>query len=215
VKLEIKICGITTPAALDAAAEAGADAIGFVFAPSIRHIDVSQALHLSKYSSPHLKIVAVFRNPPVDLVARVLDELPIAWVQSDVEDHALIAPHLPHGTFFRPVYRDAPDLAARVQRGSELGLNDGPVLVEGQRSGSGTVPDWPRIAALPHHLRVVLAGGLSSTNVAGAIRMVRPIGVDTSSGVESAPGVKDPGRIRAFVRAARAAEREHMTEHAP
>jgi phosphoribosylanthranilate isomerase len=80
------------------------------------------------------------------------------------------------------------------------------LLVEGRASGRGARADWALAARLALRTRVVLAGGLDAGNVAAAIRRVRPFGVDVSSGVESAPGVKDPGRIRAFVAAVRAAE---------
>jgi phosphoribosylanthranilate isomerase len=216
VKLEVKICGITTPEALEAAAAAGADAIGLVFADSPRRVDIQQARQVTHQAPPGLAIVAVFCHPHPDTVARVLDELPIAWVQSDAQDHEVIAPLLARaGTPFRPVYRDGPDLRQRIDRGTQRGLNSGPILVEGPRSGSGIIPDWQRIAALhddppaPPPLRVVLAGGLSPANIAAAIREVRPVGVDTSSGVESAPGVKDPALIRAFIVAARASVQQH------
>ena len=78
------------------------------------------------------------------------------------------------------------------------------MLIEGPISGSGAVADWGRIAAVPN-VRTILAGGLTPENVGAAVRAVRPAGVDTSSGVEVSPGVKDPDRISAFVRAARAA----------
>ena len=98
-----------------------------------------------------------------------------------------------------PVFRDTPDLD------EEAVVAAGLVLFEAAESGRGTRPDWQRAARLARRCRLVLAGGLDPDNVAEAIRTVRPFGVDVSSGVERARGVKDPARIAAFVAAARAA----------
>jgi phosphoribosylanthranilate isomerase len=195
---EIKICGITTAEALRAAAEAGATAIGLVFADSIRRIDIPAAAALARLAPPALTKVAVFRHPSPDLVARVLAEVEIDRIQSDADDYPAIKNVLGN-TPFLPVYRDSPDLAAHVAAAAPTG----PILIEGPLSGAGRTPDWSRIAAIPHPK--ILAGGLSPANVAAAIAQVRPVGVDVSSGVESAPGIKDPALIHAFIAAARAA----------
>jgi phosphoribosylanthranilate isomerase len=205
---EIKICGITTLDGLRAAEDAGATAVGFVFADSVRRIDISAAARLAQ-SRTRLVRVAVFRHPAPELVARVLSEVQIDRVQSDAQDFVQMAQVL-GGTPFLPVYRDGPDLAQRIQQGPVL--NAKPILVEGPTSGSGLTPDWSRIAAV-NGVDVILAGGLTPANVAQAISAVRPVGVDVSSGVESAAGVKDPAMIRAFVNAARAAFAELSPLH--
>lgn len=204
MSFEVKICGITSPEAIAAAANAGADAVGFVFAESPRQIGLERARELARLCPPSLARVAVFHHPSPDEVALVLESVDIDWVQSDVQDHAIIAAVLADIPF-RPVYRDTPDLHETLAAGERRAVNTHSVLVEGPRSGSGQTPDWRRIAELPRSLRIILAGGLTPQNVGDAIRAVRPVGVDTSSGVESAPGVKDPAKITAFVNAARAA----------
>jgi phosphoribosylanthranilate isomerase len=201
MSLEIKICGLTTPQGVLAAAEAGATAIGLVFAESVRRIELATGAELARVAPRSLKRVAVFRHPPRDLVARVLAEVEVDRVQTDADDYDAISDALGDVEFV-PVYRDGPDLRERVLAGELAGLNDGLVLVEGPSSGAGVSPDWGRIAGLGSP-RVIIAGGLSPANVAEVIRAVRPGGVDVSSGVESGPGVKDPAKIRAFVRAAR------------
>ncbi|MEX2218884.1 MAG: phosphoribosylanthranilate isomerase [Phycisphaerales bacterium] len=208
---EIKICGITTPAALRSAAEAGATAIGLVFADSVRRVDVQTAARLAGAAPLGLTRVAVFRHPVSELVRRVLGEVRIDRVQSDADDLESIRSVL-GATPFMPVYRDGPDLAALVDARAARAQTPGRILIEGPRSGSGLTPDWTRIAAI-RSVPVVLAGGLTPDNVAAAIRAVRPVGVDVSSGVESAPGVKDPTRIHAFVHAARAAFAQQNQPH--
>ncbi len=211
MRLEIKICGITTPEGLEAAADAGADAIGLVFAESVRRLDLARARELARLAPAGLGVIAVFRHPRAQEVHRVVQEVAVTAVQTDAEDYESIAGAL-GGAAFRPVYRDGPLLAQQVAVGGRLGLNRSMVLVEGPRSGSGVMPDWRRIAAAAGGLRVALAGGLTAANVADAIAAISPAGVDVSSGVESAPGVKDPARIRAFVSAARSAAAAALRE---
>jgi phosphoribosylanthranilate isomerase len=206
VTFEIKICGITTPDGVAAAAEAGATAIGLVFAESVRQVGIAKATELVRLCPEGIVRVAVFRHPGPDEVAMVLDSMPIDCVQTDAGDYPRIAGVL-QGTPFRPVYRDGPELSADVEAGGRLGLNNDGILVEGPRSGSGVAPDWKRIARLSRSLRIILAGGLTPQNVGEAIRIVQPAGVDASSGVESSPGIKDPAKIAAFVRVAREASR--------
>ncbi len=156
----IKICGLTTPEAVDAALAAGADAIGFVCAESVRRVAPARAAELAAPALGRAQCVAVTRHPDLALLEQIDAEwAPDLW-QSDAADLAApgIAMQLPH--------------AARL-----------PVLL-------------------------VLAGGLNAANVAAAIRRVRPWGVDVSSGVEQAPGVKSARKIAEFVRAARAAFEE-------
>jgi phosphoribosylanthranilate isomerase len=209
-RFEIKICGITTPEALDACAEAGTDAIGLVFAESPRQIGLERAREITRACPPHIACIAVFRHPAPCEVARVLDNIDIDAVQSDASDYDAIEPIL-LGTPFRAVYRDSPDLASQLADAAAQRIitPDDTILIEGPRSGSGTAPDWPRIAAataaLAHPPRILLAGGLNPGNIDEAVRVVRPAGVDTSSGVESSPGMKDATKIRAFITAARGA----------
>jgi phosphoribosylanthranilate isomerase len=195
VSLVVKICGITTPEALEAVLTAGADAVGFVFhGPSPRNLSPRQAAALASQVPAGVKTVAVTLHPPQSLVEEVLAAfLPDVW-QSDAQDFGRI--ELPAGIERWPVFRDGVELPAVVP--SRL-------LFEGARSGAGEVADWSQAAALAGRSELVLGGGLTPGNVAAAIAAVRPFGVDVSSGVESAPGRKDPARIRDFISAAREA----------
>lgn len=202
MRIRVKICGLRTPEAVAAAVSSGADAIGFVFhPPSPRNIAPRSAGALARAVPPFIARVGVFRHPPIDLVDLALEHVGPDLAQSDAEDAELFDGLVP----FLPVFRDGAGLAADV--GRWRGGGQRPVMIEGPESGAGVTPDWSRIA--PHALAgpVVLAGGLTPENVGDAIRRVRPYAVDVSSGVESAPGVKDPARIRAFVDAVRDAER--------
>lgn len=195
MSLFVKICGLTSPEAVDAAVEAGADAVGFVFhGPSPRNLAPAAAASLSARLPGHVRSVAVTLHPPQSLVDAVLTAFtPDLW-QTDAEDFLQIA--LPGGIGRCPVYRAGAIPATGVPPR---------LLFEGCRSGSGATADWVEAAALARRAELILGGGLNAANVAAAVRAVRPFGVDTSSGVESVPGRKDPLRIREFVQAARAA----------
>ncbi|MBK6673050.1 MAG: phosphoribosylanthranilate isomerase [Proteobacteria bacterium] len=194
----IKICGMTDSRAVEAALAAGADAIGFVFAKSVRQVTPQQAAKLAAPARGRALCVAVTLHPDAELLAQVFGEFgPDVW-QSDLED--LRAASIPEGLTVWPVLRTLPGLlTVSLQR------PDQPLLFEGPRSGTGTVADWSVARMLATVHRLILAGGLSPTNVAEAIAEVRPFGVDVSSGVEEAPGRKSPALIESFVTTARAA----------
>ena len=190
----IKICGMTTPEAVQAALDAGADAIGFVFAPSVRQVTPAQARELARPARGRVDCVAVTLHPEQALVDAILREFEPDLLQTDLEDFATLK--LPRTQAVLPVLR--PDSAV-------CGSYPARVLVEGARSGTGQTSDWTQAMELARATRVVLAGGLHAGNVAAAIAAVRPFGVDTSSGVEVQPGAKSPAKIFEFVSAARAA----------
>lgn len=210
----IKVCGIRTPEALEAALDAGVDAVGFVFAESVRRIEPAAAGLLAAACPPTVLRVGVFRHPTIDEVVDVVQHVPLSAIQSDAQDEEnirlVIGPAGGATMEFIPVYRDGPDLAARLAREREIG-GGRLVLVEGAKSGTGQTVDWNRVrdakgsAAEGEGSRLILAGGLNAGNVAEAIRIVRPFAVDVSSGVESSPGVKDAAKIGAFVEAVRSA----------
>jgi phosphoribosylanthranilate isomerase len=188
----VKICGITTPEALEAALTAGAGAVGFVFhAPSPRHLTPAQAARLAARVRPGVRKVAVTLHPPQSAVDEVLEAfMPDVW-QTDAGDFDRIA--LPSRVERWPVFRAGEVLPQSL-----------PVrlLFEGPRSGAGEVADWSQAAGIAARSELILGGGLTPDNVAQAIAAVRPFGVDVSSGVESAPGRKDPALVRKFVMAA-------------
>jgi len=191
----VKICGMTSVAAVEAAAAAGADAVGFVFAPSPRRVTTRQARELGAAVPEGVLRIAVLHHPGRDLVAQVLDEFAPDWLQTDAEDFDGF--DLPASCGALPVYRSghAPAAGAVPPR----------LLFESPVSGSGRTADWNEARTLAARTKLILAGGLSAENVEAAIQAVRPWGVDVSSGVERAPGEKDRVKIAAFVARARAA----------
>jgi phosphoribosylanthranilate isomerase len=193
--LWIKICGLRDTAAIEAAVEAGTDAVGFVFhAPSPRHLEPAEARALQAAVPRGVERVAVFLHPSQALVDAALAAIVPDWVQADADD--LGALHLPPAQRVLPVLRSGDALPASLPARC---------LFEGGLSGSGERADWTAAAALARRTQLVLAGGLDPASVAEAVRAVRPFGVDVSSGVESARGVKDAVLIREFIRAAREA----------
>lgn len=190
----IKICGMTSESAVVAAVECGVDAIGFVFAPSPRQLTPQRAATLSGQAPRDLLRVAVTQHPAQSLVDEICRWLKPDWLQTDVED--LAALEVPAGVRLVPVLR------AGRQAQAPLPAR---VLFEGAESGRGATSDWSAAADLARHTELILAGGLHAGNVGQAIERVRPFGVDVSSGVESAPGVKDARRMAEFVTAVRTA----------
>ena len=194
MSLWIKICGLTSREAITAAIDAGADAIGFVFAPSKRQVTAQRAAQLTEAMTIAVPRIAVMQHPTQSLLDEVVRVFRPDVLQTDAED--LQALNVPAGLAVLPVYRAGRTPLSPPQR----------LLFEGPVSGTGITADWNAAATLAANTQLVLAGGLSAANVAEAIRSVRPFGVDVSSGVESAPGIKDAGKIFEFVRAARAAQ---------
>ncbi len=202
MRIFVKICGLSTPRAVSEAIQAGADAIGFVFAESPRQVTPKRAAQLCRDVSPAIIRVAVMRHPTQDEWQRVAEEFVPDWLQTDAGDFSRL--DIPEGISRLPVFRDTTDLdMAAFGREEQL-------LFEAAESGRGIQADWQRAANLAAGMGVdqhlVLAGGLTPENVGSAIATVRPYGVDVSSGVESRPGVKDPERIAAFMTAVREAE---------
>lgn len=203
--LFVKVCGLRTRDAVDAAIDAGADAIGFVFAESPRRVTIDEARPLLTHADRRVLRVVVFRHPSADEVRGAVDELPLDLVQTDAEDFDADLAFVPPDRRL-PVVRVGAEFATRLRRAVD---ESGRALVEGARSGVGQRVAIDDIASLPDDLRsrVIIAGGLDPTNVREVIERLRPLGVDVSSGVERAPGEKDLSIIQQFVRAARDAER--------
>ena len=190
----VKICGLSTPEGVDAALAAGADAIGFVFAPSVRRVTPMEAAALAAPARGRALCVAVTLHPTSAEVEEILDIFSPDLMQTDIEDAAVFS-HRARARLL-PVLREGATLPGRLPER---------VLYEGALSGTGRTADWARAHALAKRTEVLLAGGLNPDNVADAIRIVRPWGVDVSSGVESTPGTKSSSKITDFVAAARAA----------
>ena len=198
----IKVCGMTTDEAVEAALAAGVDAIGFVFAESKRQVTPQRAAQLAAPARGRVRCIAVTRHPEQSAVNDILAGFNPDVLQTDIEDFRGLA--LPATLERLPVVR-----AGRTDSFDERSGQSVParLLFEGPVSGTGVPADWLAARKLAHRAELILAGGLSPENVAAAIAQVQPFGVDVSSGVESAPGIKSPERIASFVRSARAAFR--------
>jgi phosphoribosylanthranilate isomerase len=196
----IKVCGMTTAEAVQAALDARVDAIGFVFAESKRRVTPQRAAELARPARGRLRCIAVSKHPTQSEVDEILDVFQPDAFQTDWQD--LQALRLPPELNVLPVLRSS---------GGEPVPLPTRVLFEGPTSGAGVPTDWPSARALARRTEVILAGGLSPANVAAAIAEARPFGVDVSSGVESTPGIKSPEKIASFVSAARAAAKENLS----
>ena len=192
----VKICGLSDPEHVHAAIDAGADAVGFVFAESVRRVTPVEAATVSAHVPPHIKRVAVMLHPTNDEWQEVLREFTPDVLQTDAEDFASL--DVPESIERWPVFREG--------KGQPEARNT--YVYEGKKSGQGASVDWSRAATLACDGNMILAGGLAAGNVAAAIATVRPYGVDVSSAVESASGQKNARMIDEFVSAAKAAEKD-------
>ena len=190
-----------------AAIDSGADYLGFNFYPkSVRFIEKSACAEITsvlKREHPQIKLVGVFVNSTVDEIKDILQTCYLDLVQLHGDETPEIFTQLtPHA--FR-AFRGIPESNAGYER------DEAPAMlidaaVKGVYGGSGVTADWTAAAELAKKYPLLLAGGLTPENVADAVRQVRPWGVDVASGVESAPGEKDAGKMSAFVKAVRVAE---------
>jgi phosphoribosylanthranilate isomerase len=205
-RLFVKVCGITSAADASAAVEAGADAIGLVFWPrSPRLLSLEAARAISASLAPSVVRVGVFVDAPVEEIARAVESVGLDIVQLHGDERPELIESLPRRAW--KALRVGASLTeselAPWARAAGILLD---TRVAGRPGGTGQAFDWGAAAGVRGRINfLVLAGGLDAGNVAGAIRTLRPDGVDVSSGVESAPGRKDPARLRAFVDAARGA----------
>jgi phosphoribosylanthranilate isomerase len=188
---------MTTPTAVDASLSCEVDAIGFVFAQSVRQVNTHRANELAAPARRKVACVAVTRHPTRAQIAEILRDFKPDILQTDIDDIDTL--DLPETLGVLPVVRPGPQRACVLP---------GRVLFEGPVSGSGQTTDWDTAAELALRSQVILAGGLNPVNVGIAVRRVRPFGVDVSSGVEESPGVKNSGKIEQFVAAARLAALE-------
>jgi phosphoribosylanthranilate isomerase len=205
---QIKICGLKTEAEIDAAAKAGATHIGLNnYAPSPRYVDLERAAALRMRTPASLKVVLLLVNAEPGFTARAIEVVKPDIVQfHGNETHEWL--RLLKGVTSIEIWKalgvkDAETLkkSERFVDAADLLLFDAPA--QALPGGTGTRFDWSLLAGHKHRLPWGLAGGLTSDNVAEAIRVTRAPLVDTSSGVESAPGVKDVDKIAAFCKAVR------------
>jgi phosphoribosylanthranilate isomerase len=207
-RTRVKICGITRVEDAVAAAAAGADAIGFIcYRRSPRYVEPARLRELAAALPPFVTPVLVFVNAEGEQVGHCLEQAPQALLQFHGDETAadcerfgrpyLRALRMGEGVGLLDCEREFPSAIAL--------LADAPAADYG---GSGAAFDWSRLPAPSHRTKpLVLAGGLNDTNVMDAIVRVRPFGVDVSSGVEQAPGIKSAERIGRFCAVVRAADR--------
>ncbi len=212
--LIIKICGIKTEAILDAAIDAGTDMVGFMhFMRSPRHLELDDIGELISLARGRAESCVVLVNPDNTLVAQVAALGP-DWIQlhgpetphrvETIRDEAGIAilKACPIGTA-----EDVAHVAHYADCADRILLDAKPPKGADRPGGHGDTFDWGLLKALDPSLGFMLSGGLTPDTVAAAIAATHPMGVDVSSGVETAPGVKDAGLVRAFIERARAAAR--------
>jgi len=204
--LRVKICGITRPEDALVAADAGADAVGLVFAESPRRIDVERAVAIVDALPPFVTPVALFVNETPGRILETCCRVGATVVQlSGGEPPEAASALLGQGLSVIKAFhvREEGDLAAIADYPAAAYLLDS--RVAGRHGGTGVAFDWSLAAKVDLPKPVILAGGLCPESVAEAVRQVRPYAVDVSSGVEASPGIKDPARVHAFVENARRA----------
>ncbi len=197
----VKICGTTSEEDALLAVAMGADAVGFIFAPSPRQVAVPVVRDILRRLPPEVLTVGVFRNQSPEQVVKVVNGIGLRAAQLHGREPAEAVQHVAERVPMvikafvagDPAIRTARDYGAQV------------LMIDAPSPGSGQVFDWRLAEGVPDGCRLMLAGGLNAENVGEAIGQVRPWGVDVVTGVEASPGHKDPRALRAFVKAARGA----------
>lgn len=194
----VKICGLRDAECIAAAVDAGADAIGFVFAESVRKVSAQNAHDLALDIPDRVAKVAVMQHPSNDEWQAVCETFTPDVLQTDFEDFEEL--EVPAHILRWPVIREGSDAGNDVLPET--------FIYEGMASGAGATVDWSLAANFADRGRMILAGGLNPANVVAAIRTSKAWGVDVSSGVESSRGKKDVELIRNFIGAVRATEND-------
>ena len=200
--VEVKICGLTSPDDALRCIEAGANAIGLNFWPgSPRCVDLGTARAIVDAVGDRAEMVGVFVDFELPQVREILAETGVTWAQlHGAEPPELVSALLPRAYKAIGVKDGSAIEIARSYPGEHLLLD---ASVPGVPGGTGRTFDWAIAAEVAKERKLTLAGGLTPDNVADAVKAVRPFRVDVASGVESAPGRKDPERVRRFVEAAK------------
>jgi phosphoribosylanthranilate isomerase len=202
--LFIKICGITSEADALLCVSFGADAVGFIFAPSARQISVQLAGDIAKRLPPEILTVGVFRDEAPQRVVEKVQRAGLGAAQlhghESAQETAWVRTRLPL------VIKAFPAGDRTIARFTDFGADY--LLIDGDNPGSGEVFDWRLAEGVVDPNRLIVSGGLRPENVAQAVAHLHPYGVDVDSGVEASPGRKDPLKVRDFIVNARAAETE-------
>jgi phosphoribosylanthranilate isomerase len=197
----VKICGITNEDDALFAVAMGADALGFVFAPSPRQVAAQQVFDITRRLPREILTVGVFRDEHPSRVIKVVHQAGVKAAQLHGNETPAQAIEVAANVrwMIKAFAAGSKELANADRYGTDL------IMVDAPGPGSGKVFNWDLAAEAPDGLRVILAGGLTPDNVAEAIGAVEPWGVDVSTGVESAPGRKDALKVKRFIENARAA----------
>jgi phosphoribosylanthranilate isomerase len=197
----VKICGITNEDDALLAVAMGADAVGFIFAPSPRQIAPQQVYDITRRLPPEVLTVGVFRDEHPSRVVEIVHRAGLKAAQ--LHGNETPAEAIEVASKVRWVIKvfaaGSPQLPKADRYGTDL------IMVDSPSGGSGKVFDWDLAGEAPDGLRLILAGGLTPENVGEAIRAVEPWGVDVATGVESSPGRKDALKVKRFIEQARAA----------
>lgn len=196
----VKICGITNEDDALLSVAMGADAVGFIFAPSTRQVAAQVVYDITRRLPAEILTVAVFRNEHPKLMVDIAHRAGVKAVQlsgrETPDQTAEVAKH------FRWVIKafgaDDPNLPRADQYGTDM------IMIDGPEPGSGKVFDWALAGDAPDSMKLILAGGLTPENVGAAITEVQPWGVDVATGVEKSPGKKDALAVKRFIENARA-----------
>lgn len=197
----VKICGITNEDDALFAVAMGADAVGFIFAPSQRQVAPQVVYDITRRLPPEVLTVGVFKDEHPSRVVEIANKSGVKAVQLHGRETAEQTREIAHNVRYviKAFGADSPYLSQADQYGTDL------VMVDSPGGGTGKLFDWHVVSDVPDSVRLILAGGLDPDNVASAIRAVEPWGVDVASGVELSPGKKDPSKVRRFIANARAA----------
>jgi len=208
-ELFVKICGVTSEADALLAVGMGASAVGFIFAPSPRQMAPAAVADIVKRLPHETVTVGVFRDESPRRVVDIAGRIGLRAVQlhghESAEDTQWVAERVPWTIKVFPAGHP------NIERFNAYGART--LMVDGPNPGSGELFDWRLAEGVVDPSRLLLSGGLRPENVAAAIAHLHPWGVDVATGVESSPGVKDPGRMRDFIAAAREAGRQVAAEH--
>jgi phosphoribosylanthranilate isomerase len=207
----VKICGITCEEDALLAVAMGADAVGFVFAPSVRQIAPQKAADIVKRLPVDITTVGVFRDEAAQRVVDIIHQTGLRAAQlhgfETPDESRWVRQRVP--TLIKAFPAGDPRLDHADDWGADV------IMIDSAAPGSGEVFDWRLAEGAPSGRRIIVAGGLTPANVADAVQRLRPWGVDVSSGVESGPGRKDARKLKAFIDAARRAEPAEYRSTAP
>lgn len=197
----VKICGITSEDDALLAVAMGADALGFMFAPSPRQVQVQRVYDITRRLPPEVVTVGVFRDEHPKRVVDIVHRSGVKGAQLHGNESAAVIAEVAKSVRF--LVKAYPAGSPHIANAASLPTDT--ILIDGPAPGSGHLFDWSLVGEVPEGVRVILAGGLAPENITDAVQTVNPWGVDVSTGVESAPGKKDALKVKRFIERARAA----------